>query len=211
MNLPCLYSFRRCPYAMRARMALLYSAIRVELREVKLSAMPAELLNISSKATVPVMRINDGTVFSESLDIMYWALSISDPQQWLMEDVESQELIRQNDVEFKPLLDNYKYAERFSQNSQLEHRNLAEKFVASLESRLSGNTWLFDDRLTISDVAIMPFIRQFAGVEPQWFAQCKYDGVRRWLNQQIASELFQSVMHKYVFWQSGDEPVFFGR
>ncbi len=211
MNLPCLYSFRRCPYAMRARMALIYGAIRVELREVKLSAMPAELLNMSPKATVPVMRINDGTVFAESLDIMHWALSISDPQQWLMEDVESQELIRQNDVEFKPLLDNYKYADRFLQKSQLEHRIQAEKFLASLESRLVENIWLFDNRLTISDVAIMPFIRQFAGVDPQWFAQCKYTGVRRWLNQQIESELFQSVMHKYAFWQSGDEPVFFGR
>ena len=211
MSLPCLYSFRRCPYAMRARMALVYSAIRVELREVKLSAMPAELLNMSPKATVPVMRINDGTVFAESLDIMHWALSISDPQQWLMEDVESQELIRQNDVEFKPLLDNYKYADRFLQKSQLEHRIQAEKFLASLESRLVENIWLFDNRLTISDVAIMPFIRQFAGVDPQWFAQCKYTGVRRWLNQQIESELFQSVMHKYAFWQSGDEPVFFGR
>ena len=210
MSLPCLYSFRRCPYAMRARMALVYSAIRVELREVKLSAMPAELLNLSPKATVPVMRINDGTVFAESLDIMHWALSISDPQQWLIEDVESQELIRQNDVEFKPLLDNYKYADRFPHKSLLEHRNLAEKFVACLNSRLGGNSWLFDDRLTISDVAIMPFIRQFAAVDPQWFAQCEYVGVRRWLNQQIESNLFKSVMHKYAFWQSGDEPVLLG-
>ena len=210
MNLPCLYSFRRCPYAMRARMALIYGAIRVELREVKLNAMPVELLNISPKATVPVMRINDGTVFAESLDIMHWALSISDPQQWLIEDVESRELISQNDEEFKPLLDNYKYADRFPQKSLLEHRNLAEKFVASLNSRLGENSWLFDDRLTISDVAIMPFIRQFAGVDPQWFVQCEYVGVRRWLNQQIESNLFKSVMHKYAFWQSGDEPVLLG-
>lgn len=209
MKPPCLYSFRRCPYAMRARMTLVYSAIKVELREVKLSAIPQQMLSISPKATVPVMQLGDGTIFEESLDIMHWALSISDPQLWLIEDAGSQELIRQNDEDFKPLLDNYKYADRFPQKSQLEHRNLAESFLCRLESRLLDCPYLVDNRLTIADIAIMPFVRQFAGVEPQWFAQCKYTGVRRWLNQQIESELFKSVMHKYDFWQSGDKPVYF--
>ena len=166
MNPPCLYSFRRCPYAMRARMALAYSAIRVELREIKLSNMPQELLRISPKATVPVLHLPDGTILEQSLDIMHWALSISDPEQWLVDDSESNELIRQNDEGFKPLLDAYKYAERFPQISQLEHRNNAEYFLHLLEHRLVDHPCLMGDRLTISDVAIMPFIRQFAGVEP---------------------------------------------
>lgn len=208
MNLPILYSFRRCPYAMRARMVLLYSAIKVELREVKLSAMPQEMLSISPKATVPVLQLSDGTIFEESLDMMYWALSISDPQLWLIEDAESQALIRQNDEVFKPQLDNYKYADRYPQKSQLEHRTLAESFLCRLESRLVEYPYLVGDRLTITDVAIMPFIRQFGGVEPQWFAQCKYIEVRRWLNQLIESDLFKSVMRKYAFWQSGDEVVY---
>ena len=208
MNPPCLYSFRRCPYAMRARMVLLYSAVKVELREVKLSAMPGEMLRISPKATVPVLQLSDGTVFEESLDIMYWALSISDPQLWLTEDAESQALIRLNDEDFKPQLDNYKYADRFPQKIQLENRTLAERFLCRLESRLLEYPYLVGNRLTITDVAIMPFIRQFAGVEPHWFAQCKYTEVRRWLNQLIESDLFKSVMRKYAFWKSGDEAVY---
>ena len=209
MNPPCLYSFRRCPYAMRARMALAYSAIRVELREIKLSNMPQELLRISPKATVPVLHLPDGTILEQSLDIMHWALSISDPEQWLVDDSESNELIRQNDEGFKPLLDAYKYAERFPQISQLEHRNNAEYFLHLLEHRLVDHPCLMGDRLTISDVAIMPFIRQFAGVEPRWFEQCDYPGLRRWLKHQIESQLFKSVMAKYAFWHSGDKTVYF--
>ena len=209
MNPPCLYSFRRCPYAMRARMALSYSAIRVELREIKLSNMPQELLRISPKATVPVLHLPDGTILEQSLDIMHWALSISDPEQWLVDDSESNELIRQNDEGFKPLLDAYKYAERFPRLSQLEHRNSAEYFLHLLEQRLVDHPYLMGDRLSITDVAIMPFIRQFAGVEPRWFEQCDYPGLRRWLKHQIESQLFKSVMNKYAFWHSGDKTVYF--
>ena len=190
-------------------MALAYSAIRVELREIKLSNMPQELLRISPKATVPVLHLPDGTILEQSLDIMHWALSISDPEQWLVDDSESNELIRQNDEGFKPLLDAYKYAERFPQISQLEHRNNAEYFLHLLEHRLVDHPCLMGDRLTISDVAIMPFIRQFAGVEPRWFEQCDYPGLRRWLKHQIESQLFKSVMAKYAFWHSGDKTVYF--
>ena len=209
MDLPCLYSFRRCPYAIRARMALACSAIRVELREIKLSNMPQDLLDISPKATVPVLYVSQQTILEESLDIMDWALSISDPLQWLTDDPASEELIRQNDEDFKPLLDAYKYADRFPQLSQLEHRNNAENFLRLLEDRLQQHTCLISDRPTISDAAVMPFVRQFAGVEPQWFQQCEYTEVRRWLNQQIDSKLFKSVMGKYAFWQCGDDTVYF--
>jgi glutathione S-transferase len=188
----------------------LNSAISVELREIRLSNIPQELLRISPKATVPVLHFPDGTLFEQSLDIMNWALSVSDPQQWLTDDSESQQLIRQNDEDFKPLLDAYKYAERFPQLSQLEHRNNAEYFLQHLEHRLVEHAYLIADRQTTADIAIMPFIRQFAGVEPRWFEHCEYAGVRRWLNQQIESDLFKAVMRKYDFWQAGDETVYFG-
>ena len=209
MKMPRLYSFRRCPYAIRARMALVYSAITVELREVRLSDMPPQLLSISPKATVPVLHLPDEIIIEESLDIMHWALSISDPQHWQLEDAESRELIRHNDEEFKPLLDAYKYADRFPQKSQLEHRISAAAFLQLLEHRLVDYPFLSGDRVTITDIAIMPFIRQFAGVEPRWFEHCEYAGVRRWLRQQIESELFKSVMVKYAFWQPGDDAVYF--
>jgi glutathione S-transferase len=189
-------------------MTLAYSSIRVEIREIKLSNMPLQFLELSPKATVPVLRLSDGTLFEQSLDIMHWALSIADPQQWLVDDSDSQELIRQNDEDFKPLLDAYKYADRFPRLSQLEHRNGAEYFLRQLEDKLCQHSFLVSERITITDVAIMPFIRQFAGVEPKWFEQCEYAGVRRWLNQQIDSALFNSVMSKHVFWQPGNDAIY---
>jgi len=189
-------------------MTLAYSAIRVEIREIKLSNMPQQFLNLSPKATVPVLRLSDGTLFEQSLDIMHWALSIADPKQWLVDDSDSQELIRQNDEDFKPLLDAYKYADRFPRLSQPEHRIGAEYFLRQLEYKLCQHPFLVSERITITDVAIMPFIRQFAGVEPKWFEQCEYAGVRRWLNQQIESALFKSVMSKHVFWQPGNDAIY---
>jgi len=205
----CLYSFRRCPYAIRARMVLLYSSIRVELRELKLSNKPQEFISLSARATVPVLLTADGLLLDESLDIMHWALAISDPDLWLCDNARSDELIRLNDEEFKPLLDAYKYADRHPHLSQLEHRARAEQFLSLIEAQLGGSAWLMGDRQTISDVAIMPFIRQFAGVEPQWFAGSDYPRVRYWLEQQIGSQLFQNVMQKFAFWHSGDKAVYF--
>jgi len=170
--------------------------------------MPQELLDISPKATVPVLHLPDGTLLEQSLDIMHWALLIADPQQWLGDNSASLELIRQNDEDFKPLLDAYKYADRSPLLSQLEHRNGAEYFLRQLEDKLGQHPFLVSERITITDVAIMPFIRQMAGVEPKWFEQCEYAGVRRWLNQQTDSELFKSVMSKLVFWQSGDDAIY---
>ncbi len=189
-------------------MTLTYSAIRVELREIKLRYMPQEFLDLSPKATVPVLHLADGTLFEESLEIMHWALSTSDPQHWLVDDSASLELIRQNDEEFKPLLDAYKYADRFPQLSQLDHRKNAEYFLRQLETRLRQHRFLVSEGKTITDVAIMPLIRQFAGVEPKWFEQCEYAGVRGWLNRQIDSNLFKSVMSKTAFWQPGDDVVY---
>jgi glutathione S-transferase len=208
-SIPLLYSFRRCPFAIRARMALACSGTRVELREVKLSNIPESMLQLSAKATVPVLRLRDGRVIDESLDIMNWSLSNADPKNWLDVDDDAKELIRRNDEEFKPLLDRYKYADRHPDKSQHEHRRDAEYFLQHLEQLLSTQTYLSGDRFRLCDAAILPFIRQFAGVEPEWFVRCEYAAVRNWLESVVSSAFFGAVMKKYRFWCPGDEIVFF--
>ena len=210
MPQPILYSFRRCPFAMRARMALFNSGIRVELREVMLSKMPEALLLVSPKSTVPVLQLADGRVIDESLDIMRWALSIADPNHWLADSPTSDMLIEQCDNEFKPLLDYYKYADRHTELSQLDHRHNALPFLRMLNDRLQRHAFLIDDQIKLADIAIMPFIRQFAGVEPKWFAQSEYTSLRHWLVQLIETSLFQTIMHKYAVWQDDSAPVFLG-
>ena len=206
--MPILYSFRRCPFAIRARMALVYSGIQVELREVKLSAMPDSMLQLSPKATVPVLALSDGQVLDESQDIMLWSLSQSDPERWLDIDEMSTQLIQRFDEEFKPLLDCYKYADRHPRFSQLEHRTRAEVFLSELNQLLSLHPYLSGSQWRLTDVAIFPFIRQFAGVDAPWFEHCEYSSVRNWLNTMLGSDLLQRVMQKNPFWQSGDEAVY---
>ena len=192
---------------MRARMALTYSKIEVELREVKLNDLPSDMLRLSPKATVPVMHLPDGSVLEESLDVIDWALSVRDHEDWRGADDE--DLVRENDDVFKPLLDRYKYADRFPQKTQFEHRRAALFFLDKLEARLKNYTYLTGKRLGRVDVAIMPFIRQFAAVEPGWFEQCEYAAVRYWLQGMLDSALFQNVMKKYPLWKHGNEPVYF--
>jgi len=206
--MPILYSFRRCPYAIRARLALVCSGIPVDLREVKLSDMPDEMLQLSPKATVPVLVLSDGQVIDESLDAMVWSLSQSDPEHWLDIDDTSKQLIRRNDEEFKPLLDCYKYADRHPRFSQLEHRTRAEVFVSELNQLLSLRPCLSGNHCRLTDVAIFPFIRQFAGVDASWFERCEYMAVRNWLITMTGSDLFQKIMKKNPFWQSGDEAIY---
>jgi len=206
--MPILYSFRRCPFAIRARMALVYSGIQVELREVKLSDMPDSMLQLSPKATVPVLALSNGQVLDESLDVMLWSLSQSDPEHWLDIDETSERLIRRFDEEFKTLLDYYKYADRHPRFSQLEHRTRAEVFLRELNQLLSLHPYLSDGQWRLTDVAIFPFIRQFAGVDASWFEHCEYSSVRNWLNKMLGSDLFQGVMKKSPFWQPGDEVVY---
>lgn len=205
---PILYSFRRCPYAIRARLALACSGISVELREVKLSDMPDEMLQLSPKATVPVLVLRDGQVVDESLDVMIWSLSQSDPEHWLDIDEASKQLIRRNDEEFKPLLDCYKYADRHPRFSPLEHRNHAEIFLSELNQLLSPGPYLSGNYCRLTDVAIFPFIRQFAGVDAAWFERCEYTAVRNWLITMLGGDLFQRIMKKNPFWQAGDEAIY---
>ena len=206
--IPTLYSFRRCPFAIRARMALVYSGVKVELREVKLSDMPDSMLQLSPKATVPVLALSDGKVIDESIDVMHWSLSQSDPAQWIDMDEASKQLIWRIDEEFKPLLDCYKYASRHPELSQLEHRSRAEVFLNELNQLLCLHPCLSGNHYRLTDVAIFPFIRQFAAVEPDWFERCEYPAVRNWLNVMLDSDLFQAVMKKNPFWQTGDTVVY---
>lgn len=211
---PILYSFRRCPYAMRARLAIACSGLKTELREVVLKDKPQQLLALSPKATVPVLQTGDGTIIEESLDIMDWALSQSDPDGWLsslskQEQQQSRQLIADNDGEFKYYLDRYKYADRYPQYSQAYYREQAEQFLQQLETLLQTNGKLFKQHLTVADIAILPFIRQFSMVEPGWFADCPYPLVTKWLEQFTASALFSSIMAKYPQWQPQQQLILF--
>ena len=202
-ELPILYSFRRCPYAMRARMALVASGAVVELREVLLKAKPPELLAASPKATVPVLVLSDGRVVEESLDVMQWALERSDPLSWLEGAALDSEWISECDSDFKHWLDRYKYAERYPEHTADEYRNNAEVFIQKLEDRLSVSDWMGGEAAHAVDVALFPFIRQLAGVDPSWWQSAPYPSVRRWLENWLNSALFSAIMVKYPRWESG--------
>lgn len=193
-----LYSFRRCPWAMRARLALRYAQCPVEVREVSLKAKPAELLALSPKGTVPVLSTGE-RVLEESLDIMRWALARHDPQDWqLAADPQvaqaADTLIERNDREFKAQVNLYKYAERYPQHSREEYRAPAETWLAELDERLAQQAYLFADHPSLADAALLPLMRQFAGVEPEWFAQAPYPHLRAWLQGWLESALFKAIM-----------------
>ena len=203
---PILYSFRRCPYAMRARLAITLSQTRVELREIILRDKPAAMLATSPKGTVPVLVLGEEVV-EESLDIMKWALADHPLGALASEDAE---LIAFNDGPFKSALDRTKYATRFPGTDPNAEREKARKFIATLEARLSG-PWLGGDTESLADYAILPFIRQFANIDATWFAGQPYPHVQKWLGDFLASPLFQSIMNKYERWDelSPSEPVYF--
>ena len=214
LNLPILYSFRRCPYAMRARLALWQSGVTVELREVVLRAKPAELLTTSPKGTVPVLLLPNGQVIEQSLDIMLWALAQSDPHHWHPAPLVAEQLalISQHDLEFKPLLDRYKYPERHQELSASEHqKNAMYWLLENINHRLEQYTHLIDNQLRLSDSAIAPFIRQFAAVDQSWFQQQAPQALQVWLTQFTESELLAAVMGKYPAWQAGAATCYFGQ
>jgi glutathione S-transferase len=195
-----LYSFRRCPYAMRARMALRYSGVEVNIVEVSLKAKPAEMLALSSKGTVPVLSV-DGRVIDESLDIMRWALAQNDPQDWLFKDdpqaqQHSAALIEDNDQVFKVHLNRYKYAERYPEQPMAFYRSEGEVFLRKLDELLKGRDYLLAEHPSLADVAVMPFVRQFAHVDREWFGQTPYVRLQTWLQRFLESELFTGVMAK---------------
>jgi glutathione S-transferase len=202
-DLPILYSFRRCPYAMRARMALAAAGTGVMLREVLLTDKPAELLAASPKATVPVLVLSDDRVIEESLDVMQWALEQNDPLSWLDDASLDSDWIRECDGDFKHWLDRYKYAERYPKHTAEDSRKNAERFIQKLEDQLSVSVWVGGDAANANDVALFPFIRQFAGVDPSWWQQAPYPHVQQWLENWLNSALFSAIMGKYSRWESG--------
>jgi glutathione S-transferase len=203
-DLPILYSFRRCPYAMRARLALLSSGIRCELREVVLRNKPPELLAASAKGTVPVLITPDGQVIDQSLEIMLWALRQNDPEHWLPADVATFDaglaLLSRCDGDFKHHLDRYKYPQRYEGADKWASRAVAVSFVADLEARLTQNHYLFGSKLSMFDAGTAPFLRQFAHVDALWFAAQPWPHVQAWLAAFEATDAFKRVMSAVPPW-----------
>lgn len=198
---PILYSYRRCPYAMRARMALRYAEIEVEHREIELKNKPQSMLSASPKGTVPVLCI-DGLILDQSMDIMRWALGQSDPDGWGRGDESQCQLwIDTNDGPFKTLLDQYKYPNRYPNLIQEEVLETAiELMLKPMDRSLHSNAYLLGNQMSLVDVALFPFIRQFSMVNPLQFSELPFPALQRWLQQHLESELFHSVMHKHSVW-----------
>ncbi len=211
MSVPVLYSFRRCPYAMRARLAIVSSGCTVELREVLLRNKPDDMLLHSSKGEVPVLLTEVG-VIEQSLEIMQWALAINDPRGWLSDaerNSQSLELIQINDDHFKQHLDHYKYADRFPEHSSAFYRQQGEQFLQQLDQRLQQHQYLCGEQESLADTAIFPFIRQFAFVDYDWFKESPYAALRTWLEAGLNSALFETAMVKHPPWAPGDTEVLF--
>ena len=201
---PILYSFRRCPYAIRARVALAISETPYVLREVRLARKPAAMLQVSPKGTVPVLVLGDGTVLEESIQIMRWALARNDPEGWLERD--DPVLIGRNDGPFKHDLDRYKYSQRYG-SDPITHRHRGMEFLYLLETRLSGHGHLCASKRGTADAAIMPFVRQFAATDSHWFSAQPIPHVQKWLADGLASTLFREVMLRVEPWAQGDADI----
>ena len=204
-NSRILYSFRRCPYAMRARLALTISGTQCELREVKLSDKPQAMLDASPKGTVPVLVLADYTVIEESLAVMRWALGRNDPEGWLARD--DADLIAQNDGPFKHALDHYKYPNRYDDCDPLPHREAGLVFLRQLDGRIGEQGQLCGGRRGIADMAIFPFIRQFANHDREWFDAQDLPHLHPWLAGHLQSALFQTIMQREKPWSPGDAPI----
>lgn len=230
MALPILYSLRNCPYAMRARLAIFKSKQPVALRDVVLSDKPAEMILASAKATVPILVLAQTSAFSggigeeastkvidESLDIMLWALHESDPND-LLHSAEPEllgkmlRLITDFDIEFKARLEAYKCAKRYHENNLNDCRLACEAYIQQLETRLAEHEFLFSAQESLADIALLPFIRQFARIERQWYLQSPYPNLQRWLNNYLQSPMFTKVMAKHPLWlEHGEEIIFVGQ
>ena len=212
MTIPILYSFRRCPYCMRAHMALKQAGIQVELREVKLSDMSEEALAVSPDETVPVLVLADGTALDESWEIVKWALLQNDPDNWLGDNsallLDAEMLVETNDYSFKEDLDHYKYSDRFPEQGKEHYRQACEEFIVELEEALSESPYLIAEHLSLADIGVFPFIRQFSLVDIEWFQQAPYPNVQRWLKGLIHSELFEDVFQKHEIWKKGDSAIY---
>lgn len=210
MTLPLLYSFRRCPYAIRARLVLAQAGVMVQTAEVDLKHKPAALLAVSPRATVPVLVLPTGQVLTESLDIMRWALAQHDPAGWLLSRQPQRDelLIKTTDAAFKYWLDRYKYAERHPAQTREHYRQQAvDCLIAPLEHALNADgPWLGGAQAVLADAATFPFVRQFAAVEPAWWASSPFPATRAWLQRWLDSALFAGVMRKLPL-PEGVQPI----
>ena len=226
MTLPILYSLQNCPYAMRARLAILLAQQTVMLRAIVMQNKPPEMLALSPKGTVPVLVLdvtsetmneaeNTETVIDESLDIMLWALKLNDPENLLYSQdadalVEMLQIIKNNDEDFKPKLEKYKRAKRFHGDDEEECRLQCEPFIQTLEHRLTQHEFLMGSTPSLLDYALLPFIRQFSRVNRQLYLQGSYTHLQRWLNHHLQSRLFTKAMTKYPLWLDNHEECIFG-
>ena len=206
-ELPILYSFRRCPYAMRARLALLISQIEVEIREVVLKEKPLEFLNASVSATVPCLVTKSG-IIDESLDIMIWALKTHDPKNWLDMPSQGYELIEEFDGPFKDALDKTKYSSRYPNVDSEESKKIAASFLRNLEGLLNEG-YISSKQPTLVDFALLPFVRQFANIDYAWFSDQPWPKLNTWLNKFITSEAFSKIQIKYPKWKRNDPISYF--
>lgn len=205
---PILWTFRRCPFAMRARLAIHASGVQVDLREILLRDKPAAFLATSPKGTVPVIDTGD-RVIAESRDIMLWALGQRDPEDWLAMPQDGHDLMDHCDGPFKTALDHTKYAVRYPDLDMETERAKALDFLHDLDARLRGSAFLFGPQARMADMAILPFVRQFAQIDLAWFAAQDMPDLTRWLDNFKASARFAAVMWKYPPWQSGQDQVLF--
>jgi len=221
--LPILYSLRNCPYAMRARIAIVKARQKVLLRDLVLSNKPLEMITASPKGTVPVVVLSNGNVIEESLEVMLWALEKTDPNDLLHRFVDEEnkknidiiltdmlELINEFDNDFKVCLEQYKCAKRYKEDNIEQCREACEFYLQRLEQRLTHHVFLFSDKESLADIALLPFIRQFAKIERQWYLNSPYPMVRNWLNNYLQSPMFTKVMAKYPLWLDSHETVLFG-
>jgi glutathione S-transferase len=217
---PILYSLRNCPYAMRARVAIYKAQHRVLLRDVILTNKPAEMLASSAKGTVPILVLTAQQdtaleiVLEESLEIMLWVLAQNDPDDLLCADspdtlLSMLQLITRFDFEFKNCLEQYKCAKRYHEDNLTLYREECEKFIQDLELRLTQHAFLLSNKESLADIALLPFIRQFARIERQWYLQSPYPKDREWLNRYLQSVMFTKVMAKYPLWLERREDVVF--
>ena len=205
---PILYNFRRCPYAMRARLALAASGHTVEVREILLRDKAPEFLAVSPSATVPCLKHGD-LVLDESLEIMKWALEAHDPGGWLDMPSAGHDLIAQADGPFKDALDRTKYATRFADADPEAERAKAHEFLHKLNGLIGDNDWLYSSKPSLADMAILPFVRQFANIDRARFDAEPWPNLSRWLDAFLASNLFAQIMPKYAVWKAGDPPTHF--
>ena len=209
MDKPILYSFRRCPYAMRARLSLLRAGITCEMREVVLRDRPTHMLEISPKGTVPVLLLPNGEVLEESLDIMNWASEKIESAGWSKTLIQnSQSLVDELDNDFKYNLDRYKYPNRYEDVDHIFHRDANLEFLQQIDQLLSENQFLSGKERGYLDCAIFPFVRQFANHDRNWFDSLDLENMRNWLESCLESEEFKTTMKKFPQWKEGDELVY---